>query len=80
MPVLDRDIARRIVEGLSVSDVISISQTCRSFRELSCGATQLGCSLLSAPKPAEAEASFTEFIRSRCSRGMEVRPCSQRQR
>ena len=72
MPVLDRDTARRIVGCLDMSDVISMSQTCRSFWELSCGASRLHCSLSSAPRPEEAEVSFTRFIKRKCSHGMEV--------
>ena len=72
IPILDLDIARRIVGCLSMHDIISISQSCRSFWELSCGVSRLCCSLSAADRPNDAAASFHSFLQRRYNRGMEV--------
>ena len=72
IPALPLDIARRIVGCLSMRDIVSISQSCKSFWELSCGVSRLCCSMCSAAPPVEVEASFWSFVDRRCNRGMEV--------
>ena len=70
---LDKDTSRRLVSILRVKEIIQMSQVCKAFWEVSCGASTLYCSLSFGQAPEEADASLMRFIRSRCQQGMEVR-------
>jgi hypothetical protein len=65
------------MDHLDLSDICSISQSCKGFLEMSCGGvSRLCCPLSSRSRPGEAYARLREFLLRRCDQGMEVYPLS----
>ena len=58
---------------LDLSDICSMSQSCKGFLEMSCGVSRLCCPFFPSSHPVEAYAALREFLLRRCDQGMEVK-------